>query len=246
MYCLNKEKLKRYYIYCKTEEEVDLLINCCKKLTDWFDEDEIERLIGGIQSNRDRVRKNHDAVFYINDSGTYIKDTEGIKPQNIKPLDFFVIKEEKKTKIERPTEKIKENKQTKGETMKNLKNIGTEIVENAKEAVVTSKDAIITSQLGNTGLQAIKTGLKNSPLPENVKALLDTPVYGDAVVGLIANIAIPTITDNEKAKDVVYAMNTVSMMGLSNQFTWIQDIVKNSIESVVGIAEKKTKTTKKD
>ena len=130
--------------------------------------------------------------------------------------------------------------------MKNLKNIGTEIAKNAKEAVVTSKDAIVTAQLGNTGLQAVKTGLKNSPLPQNVKALLDTPVYGDVVVGLIANIAVPTITDNEKAKDVVQAMNIVSMMGLSNQFTWIQDIVKNSIESVVGIGENKTENTKKN
>ena len=130
--------------------------------------------------------------------------------------------------------------------MKNLKNIGTEIAKNAKEAVVTSKDAIVTAQLGNTGLQAVKTGLKNSPLPQNVKALLDTPVYGDVVVGLIANIVVPTITDNEKAKDVVQAMNIVSMMGLSNQFTWIQDIVKNSIESVVGIGENKTENTKKN
>ena len=130
--------------------------------------------------------------------------------------------------------------------MKNLKNIGTEIAKNAKEAVVTSKDAIVTAQLGNTGLQAVKTGLKNSPLPQNVKTLLDTPVYGDVVVGLIANIVVPTITDNEKAKDVVQAMNIVSMMGLSNQFTWIQDIVKNSIESVVGIGENKTENTKKN
>ena len=241
MYSLDKEKLKRYYIHCKTEEEMELLVNCCKKLTDWFDEEDIEEIVEDIEVNWD-----DETAFDIDEFGIIDVEIGDIHPRDAKPLDFFLIKENK-TKTEKPTEKIKENKQTKGETtMKNLKNIGTEIAKNAKEAVVTSKDAIVTAQLGNTGLQAVKTGLKNSPLPQNVKALLDTPVYGDVVVGLIANIVVPTITDNEKAKDVVQAMNIVSMMGLSNQFTWIQDIVKNSIESVVGIGENKTENTKKN
>ena len=241
MYSLDKEKLKRYYIHCKTEEEMELLVNCCRKLTDWFKEEEIEEIVNDIE-----VTWDDETVFDLDELGITYVEIEDIHPKDAKPLDFFLIKENK-TKTEKPTKKIKENKQTKGETtMKNLKNIGTEIAKNAKEAVVTSKDAIVTAQLGNTGLQAVKTGLKNSSLPQNVKALLDTPVYGDVVVGLIANIAVPTITDNEKAKDVVQAMNIVSMMGLSNQFTWIQDIVKNSIESVVGIGENKTENTKKN
>jgi hypothetical protein len=241
MYSLDKEKLKRYYIHCKTEEEMELLVNCCRKLTDWLDKEDIEDMVDSIKDTWD-----DETVFDLDELGITYVEIEDIHPKDAKPLDFFLIKENK-TKTEKPTKKIKENKQTKGETtMKNLKNIGTEIAKNAKEAVVTSKDAIVTAQLGNTGLQAVKTGLKNSSLPQNVKALLDTPVYGDVVVGLIANIAVPTITDNEKAKDVVQAMNIVSMMGLSNQFTWIQDIVKNSIESVVGIGENKTENTKKN
>ena len=243
MYSLNKEKLKKYHICCDTEKEMELLVSCCRKLTDWFNEEEIEEIVDSIKDTWD-----DETVFDLDEFGIIDVDIEDVDSQNkIKPLDFFLIKENK-TKTEKPTKENKQTKkQTKGETnMKNLKNIGIEIAKNAKEAIVTSKDAIVTAQLGNTGLQAVKTGLKNSPLPQNVKTLLDTPVYGDVVVGLIANIVVPTITDNEKAKDVVQAMNIVSMMGLSNQFTWIQDIVKNSIESVVGIGENKTENTKKN
>ncbi len=115
-------------------------------------------------------------------------------------------------------------------------------ISNMKSTAKTTKDSVITAQKGTLAIATVKTGLMKSPLPDTVKAFIQTPGYGDLAVGALLNIIVPTITTSKQASSVAEAANVVSAMELSKQFTWLQDIVSSAIESIGGKDEAEVKT----
>lgn len=110
-----------------------------------------------------------------------------------------------------------------------------------KKAAIKSKDAILVAQQGATVLAATKAALNKGPLPEKVKEIINTPVWGDYLAGILLHTIVPMVTDSEKAERAVEAANVVASTGLSSQFTWLQDMVKGIIDSAVpGVTTKAT------
>ena len=128
---------------------------------------------------------------------------------------------------------------TKGEdeTMK-TKNI----FENGKKSLSDTKKTIIKVKQGKAVITAMKTTLKELPvIPDNVKVLLELDGYSDLIIGLLLNIAASTYTDSEIIKQAAKDANFVGAIEFSDKFTFIEDIVKTTIEGAIGKAEKTIK-----
>lgn len=130
-----------------------------------------------------------------------------------------------------------ENKDTKTTTRKEqpmkASTIAVKGKENVKKAATTSKSAILQAQEGAALLAAVKAGLNKGPLPVKMKEVLNTPAYGDFIVGLLLDVIVPTVTSSKKAAEVTQAANIVASTNLSGQFTWLQDLMRTVVEKTV-------------
>lgn len=115
-----------------------------------------------------------------------------------------------------------------------FRNKTSEITDNVKTAAATAKDTFVTVQKGTAVLTAIKMAVKNAPgVPDQVKAVMDTP-FGDAAAGLLLHITAPSFTRNRHITKAVEDANVVGIMTLTQQYTWISDMIEGAVTKVVG------------
>lgn len=129
-------------------------------------------------------------------------------------------KKEKKPKSDESEERIETMPESKYEV----------IMSNTKDAVAASKDFIIQAQKGAITIAAAKAAISESPLPEKLKEIIDTPVWGDYVAAMLLDIVIPTVCEAKEAAEITRSANMVASTALSVNFSWLQDMAKNVIK----------------
>lgn len=108
-------------------------------------------------------------------------------------------------------------------------------MENTCSTANTSKDMLITMQIGAAIITSIKTGLRKSPMPDEVKELLKLEPWATVAIGFVFSTVVDmTMPDNVKLAKASEAVKTVAVARLSERFDIVATIVEN-IEQITDL-----------